>query len=552
MLGVLSCLLLLLPASSEAYVRTMSETGIPLFWSNPNLAVTANPSNSSGLSQSQVQAMLGSAFSAWSGVPGTKATTSFNLSSSGPANSAFDGVNAVYFSSNSSRQLDWGVVGLTEVLYWVNSGQIAEADMVFNDRQFLFTATEGDTGKNIGGRTAIYLQDVATHEVGHAFGLDHTTVNMGSLVYTAFNGQGVLSADDKTGISTIYPSSGGRGALRGTVRGKNGGVFGTHLTAINLDTGKIQAGALANSDGTFRVGDLAPGNYAVMMESFGTGVSSISSYYSNLNHRFCSGSRFRRRFYAPCNGSGQVSVVSVGSGSTLELGTLAPSCSAMGTPGVAPTSIGTAKEIGTNGGAIFGTLGTSAAHFYRIRNASGAIVARALSYSLYSPADVRVEVLDSNGNAWSGAATLENVETFSGVTNYDSRATAQGNGADLIIRVSSAGSRVSSSQFPAGFDLVDADGHYLLALSVDGSIAATGPSDMSSCANLNNTSQSASFRAPASNSRDQTSGSGCGSLAAGPGDPPSQSGLFQILLGCLLVFSLARFQARLRRKLVRR
>lgn len=548
MRGALFLLLFLFALNANAYVRTMAETGLPLFWPSPAISFLGNPSNRSGLSDSQVASQLSAAFSAWS-VSGTSASASFSLPG-GPANSNFDGVNAVYFTSASGRNMEYGVVALTEVTYYLNSGQIAEADISFNDNLYLFTDQEGDTGKSIGGRTAIYLRDVATHEAGHAFGLDHSIVNLSSLIYTAFSGQYALSADDKSAIRTIYPNGGGNGSLTGTVAGRRGGIFGAHVEAINLTTGSIESGALANPDGSVRIGDLPPGQYAVLMEPFGSNVSSVSSYFRNVNHRFCSGINFRRRFYGPC-GTNIASVVEVPAGGSTSLGVLAPSCSQMGNPAGAPGSLATAASFPAAGGALFGTMGTGDTHYYRLSGVSGTLKARAHSYTLYSPMDVKVDFLDENGNALAGALSVDNVQNPmpGGYVNYDSYAEASVPAGNYVMRVRSASARLYSNVFPAGFDLLDGSGHYLLSLSVNGSFNPGAAADMSACVAVNNTAQAASYRAPASSRQEKDSGGGCGTL--GETGNPWGGGPTQLLLfaGALhLLFLIRRLHAALVRK----
>jgi hypothetical protein len=541
---------LIAAAPVQAYVRTMASTGRTLYWNSPNVSMIGNPLNTSGLSAAQVSSMLSGAFGSWQ-VAGTRASISYTQSTSGPAYSANDGVNAVYFASNGNRNLDWGVVALTEVLYYVSNGQIIEADMVFNDNQFLFTANAGDTGTTVGGHTAIYLRDVATHEAGHVLGLDHGLVNLSSLIYTAFSGQYSLSGDDQNAVRTMYPNGAtSGGAMSGTVSGTHGGIFGAHVQAINLLTGRVEAGALAQSDGSFRLGDVPAGKYAVLMEPFAADISSVSSYYKNVDHTFCGYNTFRRGFYATCGGSA-TSVLSVGAGANTSLGTLAPSCSQMGNPGGVPTSIATAKPLSNQGGAAYGTLHPGDVHYYSVHNVSGALSARVMSYSVFSPVDVKVTILDSSGAALGGATSVDNVDApgAGGIVNYDSVAAATVPNGDYIIQITSGGTRIPASKFSAGFDLVDADGHYLVALAVNGDINPTGATDMGACVSVNNVPQSASYKEYSAPAQKEKS-TGCGMLSSagiGGGGGPLFGGMMQVLTAALLV-QILRLALRSRRK----
>lgn len=543
--------LLLWSVTAFAYVRTMSDSGVPLFWSSASPALRFNPTNSSGLADNRATDLLRAAFSSWNAA-GANVGFSLNASSANPIVSGYDGMNAVYFTSRGSRKLGWGVIAVTEVLYYVGSGQIVEMDMAFNDDNYTFTDVIGDTGKaGPGGRTKIYLQDVATHEAGHAYGVDHSLVGRSSMIYTAFSGQFVMGEDDSSAINTAYPGQHG-GAIGGNVRGLAGGMFGVHVTAVNLDSGKVQAGALANSDGAFRVGDLPDGQYALMMEPFSTDPGTVSSYWQNVNHRFCSNSRFRRSFYGSC-GSPFASTLTVASGGSVSVGVLAPQCSQMGNPGGAPSTSAGARLIPASGGAAFGTINVAESHWYKLQNFSGQLKVRALSYSLYSPMDLRVEILQANGAAVPGATSVDNVEDpmAGGFTNYDSVASAANlPQADYLIRVTAGGIRLTSSLYPAGYDLLDASGHYLLSVGANGSYGSMAPNDMSACVSVSNRVQNASFtREPASEKR--SAGGGCGALetpgSGGSGGSPLQGALF-LFLATLVLIKISSQLARSRRQ----
>src|SRR5437870_1268888 len=115
MLRKFATLLLLLPLPAFAYVRTVSDSGLALFWASPSVTMLANPSNSSGLSEAQVNTMLGQAFAAWSGVAGTQARATVSVSTSYAPASAPEGRNSIYFASRAGRRMDYGVIAMTEV-----------------------------------------------------------------------------------------------------------------------------------------------------------------------------------------------------------------------------------------------------------------------------------------------------------------------------------------------------------------------------------------------------------------------------------------------------
>ena len=112
---------------------------------------------------------------------------------------------------------------------------------------------------------------MATHEIGHLLGLDHSTLVSATMFPTiakGFNYPRALSSDDIAGISTIYPSASfaTKGKISGTVRTTAGAaVYGAIVVAVN-STGTPVAGTITNPSGTYTIEGLDAGAYTVYAE----------------------------------------------------------------------------------------------------------------------------------------------------------------------------------------------------------------------------------------------------------------------------------------------
>lgn len=524
--------------SAYSFVRSRSISGIPIFWTNPNLSVRVNPINSSGLNESQIDSAFRSSFDQWT-QESSSISYAYTQSNNIPPVSADDGNNTIYFSTAANRRMGSGVVAMTEVTYFVRTGVILGMDMVFNDRDFDFTMVEGDTGETNGARTKIFLPDVATHEIGHAYGFDHSNLHRSSLIYVAFNGQFKASEDDKRGVHATYGTNnpGRQSIVSGSVQGKNGGIMGAQVSAINLHTGVVEGGTLSQPDGSFVMSNLPAGEYSFMVEPFLTSPLTISPFFANVNHRFCSGAHFRRTFYSACEADGQAASVSI-DGNQINLGTIAPSCDFMpnGTPDL---SDGDTVDIEQEGGAFFNSLSTNQTHYYRLQNVAGEISARALSYTLFAPIDVEVDILFPDGTPIPTSSSEDNVAEPmpGGLTNFDSQAEAWNLVAgDYLVRVRSKADFLWSFLFPAGLRLMDSAGYYFLSIAVNGNIPVTNAQSMDSCAEVPNRPQTAftfgNTQSRGDSSDDELSG-GCGTVLTNGGSGPTnpfQSSIFFVLL----------------------
>jgi hypothetical protein len=144
------------------------------------------------------------------------------------------------------------------------AGQILDADIVFNP-SILFSTN------SVTPADRIDLQSVATHEIGHLLGLDHTTLLSSVMFPTVIVGANfprTLSTDDMAGVSTLYPSGqfGSKGTITGTVRTtSNAAVYGAIVTAVN-GSGQPVASAITDATGKYTIAGLDSGPYTIYAE----------------------------------------------------------------------------------------------------------------------------------------------------------------------------------------------------------------------------------------------------------------------------------------------
>jgi len=143
-------------------------------------------------------------------------------------------------------------------------GQIIEADIMFNPQTTYSTNETTPEG-------AFDLASIATHEVGHLLGLDHSNILSSTMFPTVVAGASFprdTEVDDRIGISTIYPATSfaDAGALSGTVRTTaNVVVFGALVVAVDSN-GQAMASAVTDPNGEFTIRGLEAGSYTVYAE----------------------------------------------------------------------------------------------------------------------------------------------------------------------------------------------------------------------------------------------------------------------------------------------
>ncbi|MBW7995876.1 MAG: choice-of-anchor D domain-containing protein [Candidatus Glassbacteria bacterium] len=213
-----------------------------------------------GLSNSVVVTGIRSSFQAWNNIAYANLDFDYaGTTSQTNVSTGNDNINLVIFDSwatdfsISDGPAGPSVVGITINTYSATNGRILDSDIIFNDLEYVFSTTQPTDLS----QKRINLQDVATHEIGHMLGLDHTWIEHATMYPYTRDGQSSVSEDDRAGISSLYPAPGFSSAydsLTGTVYNVDGDkVWGVYVSAINDSTGIEEVAALSDSAGRYNI-----------------------------------------------------------------------------------------------------------------------------------------------------------------------------------------------------------------------------------------------------------------------------------------------------------
>ena len=273
--SMLFSVLLLCAASLSGYVRSTTSEGAPLRRTDSdniqfliNGQVAAGMTNSQGATwitaDSDPIAALRASVRHWDDVS-TAAVTFAPLASTTIGHDPEDRNHVfVFIDTPEIRAALGGALAVARSRFFLN-GEFVDTDIIFNpDTSFSTTLASG----------TFDIEAVATHEVGHALGANHTGVIAASMFPRTppeVDFQAKLSDDDAAFLTAAYPAPGAldaTGQIRGTVSLAAGGAAtGVLVTATDPDAG-VTIGTLSDlDDGTYTLGPLPPGSYLLSVEA---------------------------------------------------------------------------------------------------------------------------------------------------------------------------------------------------------------------------------------------------------------------------------------------
>jgi len=274
--------------AAEAYVR-IQINGTALQWSNPAITWRLNSNGSDDITDESHIAAIQHGFQSWedlsgSGLDFTRGADTTDVAPGSTSHIvAFDENNTSgYFPGGS------GIVAITPISFDTGTGNILDADILFNGSQYQFS-TDGTTG-------TFDVQDVLSHEIGHLVGLDHSPQISGTLWPYVSTSQWLhrsLTTDDRSGAIAVA-AEGTQSHLTGTVQraSDSSAISSAMVSAISTTTGLLVGMSATTSSGAFTMRGVPAGSYWLHVTPLEGGMTS-----GNLTGNATVHTDFRAGFY---------------------------------------------------------------------------------------------------------------------------------------------------------------------------------------------------------------------------------------------------------------
>jgi hypothetical protein len=167
---------------AAAYVRYKTDSGMPFYWPQTCVPVTAYPNDLTDMTPDQTMHASSAAAATWSGGADQECTylqVQVGNSSAPTPTARYDSRNSVIFRHDSwckssdpvgTCNYDPAALAITSVFVNTRDGKIRDGDIEVNAKYFVWTDLDIEPVAH--GKQD--LQNALTHEMGHLIGLDHT------------------------------------------------------------------------------------------------------------------------------------------------------------------------------------------------------------------------------------------------------------------------------------------------------------------------------------------------------------------------------------------